>query len=150
MGLALTAASVSTLRPLARSWGLRIGFTDYGSAGSEDVNNNNNNNNELRRPSQPVHRRRSELGSPVFNASGTSQDTLNPFHTRDKSVSSQATANYTTPKFDRVQWSANTNADPEHAGGSIELSSVDGTMDHSTSRYSDKKSGVRQTEAELS
>ncbi|KAJ4165547.1 hypothetical protein LMH87_007176 [Akanthomyces muscarius] len=143
MGLALTAASVSTLRPLARSWGLRIGFTDYASAGSEDVNN------ELRRPSQPVNRRRSELGIPVFNASGTSQDTLNPSHARDKSVSSQATANYTSPKFERVQWSANTNADFDHAGGSIELSSVDRTMDHSTSRYGDKKSGVRQTEAEM-
>ncbi|OAR00329.1 hypothetical protein LLEC1_02059 [Akanthomyces lecanii] len=143
MGLALTAASISTLRPLARSLGLRIGFTDYASAGSEDVNN------ELRRPSQPVNRRRSELGRPVFNTSGTSQDTLNLFYSRDKSVSSQATGNCTVPKFERVQWSANTNADLEHASGSIELSSVDRTMNHSTSRYGETKRGVRQTGAEL-
>lgn len=143
MGLALTAASISTLRPLARSLGLPIGFTDYASAGSEDVNN------ELRRPSQPANRRRSELGIPGFHTSGTSQDTLNPSHIRDKSISSQTTANYAAPKFDRVQWSTGTNPDFEHAGASMELSPVDRTTEHSTLRYGDKKNAVGQTAAEL-
>ncbi|XWW93009.1 hypothetical protein V2A60_000937 [Cordyceps javanica] len=128
MGLALTAASCSTLRPLARSLGLNIGFTDYASAASEDAQN------QLRRPSQPVNRRRSELGGGVLNTPGTSQDTLNPYHTRDKSDSSQVIASCVAPRVEHANETGNTDADLERAAGGMELSPVNRTMDYSTSR----------------
>ncbi|KAK8144886.1 hypothetical protein G3M48_005200 [Beauveria asiatica] len=149
MGLALTAASFSTLRPLARSLGLNIGLSAYASAASEDAQN------ELRRSAQPnAYRRPSQLGVPVHNASGTSQDTLNACHTRDESSSSQATTNnYAAPRLDRVRWSANATADSKHAGGSAELSTtdktMDKTMDHSTWRNGEKLDAVHLTAAEL-
>ncbi|KAM3532108.1 hypothetical protein NHJ13051_000484 [Beauveria bassiana] len=149
MGLALTAASFSTLRPLARSLGLNIGLSAYASAGSEDAQN------ELRRSAPPnAYHRRSQLGIPVHNASGTSQDTLNASHTRDDSNSSQATTdNYAAPRLDRVRWSANVKADSKHAGDSVELSTtdktMDKTMDHSTWRNGEKLDAVHLTAAEL-
>ncbi|KAJ6785976.1 hypothetical protein PWT90_06271 [Aphanocladium album] len=143
MGLAITAASCSTLRPLARRLGLSVGFTDYGSAGSEEVNN------ELRRPSHPAQRRPSEFGIADFSLSRMSQDTLNVCDTRDKSISSQATTHYATPKFDRIQWSTSATADPELAEGGIELSPMDRMMDHSTSKTGEKEGAVKHTAKEV-
>ncbi|KAJ3495580.1 hypothetical protein NLG97_g3292 [Lecanicillium saksenae] len=143
MGLAITAASFSTLRPLARRLGFNIGFTDYNSSGSNDMNN------EFRRPSQPAQRRPSQFGMAPFTLSQMSQDTLNGCETRDKSISSQATAHYGAPKFDRVQWSTPTTAHPDLEEGNIELSLMDRTMDHSTSKTGEKQNAVHHTAMEL-
>ncbi|OAA64899.1 hypothetical protein ISF_04309 [Cordyceps fumosorosea ARSEF 2679] len=142
MGLALSAASCSTLRPLARTLGFNIGFTDYGSAGSEDAHH------ELRRASQPAaNRRRSGLGAGVFNASGTSQDTLNASHTRDKSSSSQTDGNYVVSTSGGVNELSE--ADLERARDVSNPSRVEGAMDYSTSRTSESKNLSRHITAEL-
>lgn len=132
MGLALTAASFSTLRPLARSLGFKIGFTDYASAGSESVNHND----ARRQSKKPAHRRQSRPPIRVLSAPGTSQDTLNERHTRDKSNGSQVTAR---PAGERATWPAIANIDVERAMGGLELAQVDGAMDHSTSSRVESK-----------
>ncbi|CEJ82770.1 hypothetical protein VHEMI02818 [[Torrubiella] hemipterigena] len=108
MGLGISAASFSTLRPLARSLGWSIGFSSSGSVPSGGNNHNNNNNTPLtvgqidsRRPSRisrSQHRSNNRDRDIYTQRSQESQDRLHGSARRGsiRTLASQQTTAYTT------------------------------------------------------
>ncbi len=96
MGLAISAASFSTLRPLARSLGWSVGgSTAYASNMSGEQSRNTGQGHN----SQSIQPPRSDLGNHIFIRSGTSEDTLNAQETNAKHTTTSS-GRGTRPRHD--------------------------------------------------
>lgn len=118
MGLAITAVSCATLRPLARQLGFNIGLSDDVS-----IPSSNNQNPDIRRRFQLPNRRPGDLGIPGLSILMASRTTGGNGRSRNDSITSETTTHCAT-RFDSAKWPDGSDADEEQGTASSEPSSL--------------------------